>query len=229
MATAGRRVRVPQLVMRQKAFLDDVDCNLTTAADMQLVAEWSSATKQERLDRLPDGWVKGLLQRLLQRDPLDRPPSLGAVLRHPFFANTFRREAPPLNAGEKNHFFLSHFQKNAGPTCMALKLSVCSAVPGAQVWFDQDVSNKTEQGMMDGVAHSRFFVLFLSKEVLARPFVQKEIAMALKLEKPIVLVRATDDRRVQLTKLYRLFLYGPEIALPPCGVVQESCPARLET
>lgn len=180
--------------MRQKVFLDDVDCNLTTQGDMGVLAEWPAAARQERLDRLPDGWAKALLQRLLQRDPLDRPPSMSRILLHPFFANTFCREAPALTGDEKHHFFLSHFQKNAGQSCMALKLSVCASVPGVQVWYDQDVTNKTETGMMDGVTHSRFFVLFLSKEVLARPFVQKEIAMALKLEKPIVLVRATDDR-----------------------------------
>lgn len=210
-----------QLIMRQKAFLDDVDCNLATAADAAALAEWTAATKRELLDRVPDGWAKALLQRLLAKDPLDRPPSMALVLCHPLLANAFRREAPPLTSpGEKHHFFISHFQKNAGPTCMALKMAVCSAVPGAQVWFDQDVSNKTEQGMMAGVAGSRFFLMFLSREVFARPFVQKEVAQALKLNKPIIIVRATDDRRARqrahISLLTRSSCVAPPIAALAC-------------
>lgn len=53
----------------------------------------------------------------------------------------------------------------------------------------QDVADKSVEGMKRGVAESRTFVLFLTKEVLLRPFVQVEVQTALELKKPIILAR----------------------------------------
>ena len=56
--------------------------------------------------------AQALLVRLLAPNPAARP-SMAAVLAHPFFLKDARYAAPALKDGEKNHFFLSHFQGNA--------------------------------------------------------------------------------------------------------------------
>ena len=56
--------------------------------------------------------TQALLVQLLAPSPAERP-SMAAVLAHPFFLKNACYAAPPLQAGEKNHFFLSHFQGNA--------------------------------------------------------------------------------------------------------------------
>ena len=51
------------------------------------------------------------------------------------------------------------------------------------------MSNLTKQGMADGVRGSAVFVLFLSKDVLQRPFVRFEVGEALKNRKKILLLQ----------------------------------------
>ena len=53
---------------------------------------------------------------------------------------------------------------------------------------------RTKQGMADGVRGSAVFVLFLSKDVLQRPFVRFEVGEALKHGKQILLIHESDDR-----------------------------------
>ena len=48
--------------------------------------------------------------------------------------------------------------------------------------------------MQDGVAKSDVFVLFLTKGVFTRPYVQLEVAEALKLHKPFILIDEADER-----------------------------------
>lgn len=77
---------------------------------------------------------------------------------------------------------------------MTIKYAIESACPDARLWLDQDERSKSEEGMMAGVEHSQFFVLFLSQSVFARFYCKKEIRLALKLGKRLVLVRETDTR-----------------------------------
>ncbi|KAG2438415.1 hypothetical protein HYH02_010870 [Chlamydomonas schloesseri] len=89
--------------------------------------------------------------------------------------------------------FLSHFQGNAGNTVMSLKALLEAASPGLRCWLDKD-EDATEAGMRRGVAGSRYYLLFLTQGVLARPFVQLEAREALALGKPVILVHETDPR-----------------------------------
>ena len=47
--------------------------------------------------------------------------------------------------------------------------------------------------MMDGVARSRVFLLYMTRGVFTRPFCQKELREALRLRKPILLLWETEE------------------------------------
>ena len=53
----------------------------------------------------------------------------------------------------------------------------------------------TTPAMIDGVQRSAVFLLFVNRDTLSRPYVVLEFAVALALDKPIVLVYETDARR----------------------------------
>ena len=57
-----------------------------------------------------------------------------------------------------------------------------------QVWYDNRASDLTKEGMLKGIERAAAFVLFLSTDVLQRPYCQLEIRHALALKKPIVLL-----------------------------------------
>ena len=59
---------------------------------------------------------------------------------------------------------------------------------GVRFWYDQDEHVINVQGMRDGIAAARRYVLYLSVGALARPFVIFELVIALQLGKPIVFV-----------------------------------------
>jgi hypothetical protein len=65
---------------------------------------------------------------------------------------------------------------------------------GYRVWYDQLAKNLTVDGMKEGIAKSKNFVLFLSKGVAAREYVQLELRHAIELKKPILLCHEEDER-----------------------------------
>ena len=57
-----------------------------------------------------------------------------------------------------------------------------------QVWYDNRASDLTKEGMLKGIERAAAFILFLSVDVLQRPYCQMEIRHALALKKPVVLI-----------------------------------------
>ena len=94
--------------------------------------------------------------------------------------------APELPSGLEHHFFLSHYQATGGDQVDGLHQELKAR--GFSCWYDNRMTNLTKQGMADGVRSSAVFVLFLSKDVLQRPFVRFEIGEALKHSKQILLL-----------------------------------------
>jgi hypothetical protein len=86
--------------------------------------------------------------------------------------------------------FLSHFQKNSQDQVFLLSMLLASL--GINVWFDMAADDLTLGGMMEGVANSKYFLLFLNDETLTRPFVLSELRRALGLGKRIVFVAESD-------------------------------------
>ena len=67
-------------------------------------------------------------------------------------------------------------------------ISCVSARGDPQVWYDNRASDLTKEGMLKGIEQAAAFILFLSVDVLQRPYCQMEIRHALALKKPMVLL-----------------------------------------
>eukprot|EP00797_Seminavis_robusta_P006160 Sro140_g065480.1 Inherit from NOG: surface antigen (1094) ;mRNA; r:51836-55117 len=67
--------------------LFDVDRNddLSSGDEMKELYDWSEATKQAKLDHVVDSAAKKLLNRILSKNPADRPTSMGEILSDDFF------------------------------------------------------------------------------------------------------------------------------------------------
>jgi hypothetical protein len=90
----------------------------------------------------------------------------------------------PWGQGLRYHFFLSHKQQNGGQT-MAWLEGKLSQARGMHSWYDNLQEDRSEAGMMAGVASSAVFLLFITEGCIERYFVQREIAEAFRLRKPI--------------------------------------------
>ena len=110
-------------------------------------------------------------------------------------ARALAAAAPALDSGgggnsSEYDFFLSHYQLNGaaqmGQLAAELKLM------GKRAWYDKnEVPN--EENMMRGVAQSAVLLLFLTRDVFTRYYCRLEIREALRLSKPIVLLRETNQ------------------------------------
>jgi hypothetical protein len=69
-------------------------------------------------------------------------------------------------------FFINHCQKSGQDQCGKLALLLKAA--GARVWYDMQVQDLTAQGMEEGVRQSRNLIIFLSDDVMGRPFCNAE-------------------------------------------------------
>ena len=69
-----------------------------------------------------------------------------------------------------------------------------------QVWYDNRASDLTKEGMLKGIEQAAAFILFLSVDVLQRPYCQMEIRHALALKKPVVLVHGECESEPRSTR-----------------------------
>ena len=65
---------------------------------------------------------------------------------------------------------------------------------GFKVWYDNRADDLTKEGMLKGIEQAAAFILFLSTDILTRPYCQMEIRHAVALKKPIVLLHESDAR-----------------------------------
>ena len=59
---------------------------------------------------------------------------------------------------------------------------------GFKVWYDNRASDLTKEGMLQGIERAAALIIFLSLDVLNRPYCQIEIRHALALKKPVILI-----------------------------------------
>jgi hypothetical protein len=72
----------------------------------------------------------------------------------------------------KFDFFINHCQKSGQDQCKTLCLELQKV--GASVWYDMQAQDLTAQGMEKGVSESRNVIIFLSDDVMGRPFCNAE-------------------------------------------------------
>ncbi len=110
--------------------------------------------------------------------------------------------------------FISHHQADASFQVLWLGERIEKELkeqgkPLTKSWVDKK-QKATVEGMHEGVRLSQDFILFLSKEVLTRPFCLNEIRMALKYRKNVILVFQTDARNGGVPGPFTGY-YGPEL------------------
>ena len=106
------------------------------------------------------------------------------------------------------HIFISYYQANA--IDQVATLTELLKQKNLKVWFDQGVAEITEQAMIDGVTNSAFVLIFLSKDILTRPFCLMEIRKAIELVKKVLLVYEEDPRSPGKVDFSQLKLEAPD-------------------
>eukprot|EP01048_Picozoa_sp_COSAG05_P028482 COSAG05_NODE_8858_length_666_cov_1.440917_1_plen_221_part_11 len=93
----------------------------------------------------------------------------------------------------KGGMFISHFSVTGGPDVLLLHHLISKACPSLKdkIWLDKNQTPTTEQIRL-GIKRCTYFVLYLSRGVLKRPFVRMEIRFAIYYRKEIRLVWPQD-------------------------------------
>ena len=110
--------------------------------------------------------------------------------------------------------FASHHQADASHQVLLLGKCISERLKGlgkrlTVVWIDKE-QMATVEGMREGVRLSQNFILFLTRDVLTRPFCLDEIRLALHYWKNIILVVQTDTRHGGVPGSFFEF-YSPEL------------------
>ena len=90
-----------------------------------------------------------------------------------------------INEGAPWDFFMSHVQRESGPDLALITRDLEKA--GKEVWLDKNMKDCSTAAMMEGVEHSKTFVLVLSEGYFDSQYCVKELRHAISLEKKIVL------------------------------------------
>lgn len=96
---------------------------------------------------------------------------------------------PPGDARQYD-FYINHCQTSGGDQCKVLFDALTAA--GATCWFSTQRQDMTAQGMEEGVRNSRNLLVFLSDDVMGRPFCNTEQRWAIMYECNMVGVVETD-------------------------------------
>jgi hypothetical protein len=92
----------------------------------------------------------------------DAPTNPGMAARFPVHAMEDRR----------CDYFINHCQTSGQDQCANLEKLLTAA--GKSVWYDMQAQDLTAQGMEEGVSQSRNMLIFLSDDVMGRPFCNAE-------------------------------------------------------
>ena len=166
-------------------------CHLLNELINQTEDSSGSTKQQPQLGSEVKLKLSNIIRRLLVRNPKERLTSVEMVREIKNDESTERRFQSG-DATMKWHIFLSHAQATGGDQTHNLCLYLMQR--GLRCWYDNKATDVTSKGMKEGVALSEVFLLFLSKDVLTRPFVQFELSEALRLHKKILFVHEIDDK-----------------------------------
>ena len=136
--------------------------------------------------------AKDLIQWCLLGAPAQRP-SVEQVLQHDFFVQHEQTNGgASTNSRHPQHFFLSHFQKEAADLVRSLYMMFRDN--GCSCWLDMEEEDLTLNGMREGVEHSECFVLILTRGVMFRPYCIEEIHHAFVHKNKVQLIVEEDPK-----------------------------------
>jgi hypothetical protein len=129
------------------------------------LASWTDDFKEERLNEVKDRHARNLLKKLLNKDPERRPVSIAQVLAHPFISG----HKPVRMEGEEAEFdaFLSY--RVAADFEHVERMYHLLTEAGLKIWWDKKCLQPGvdwEQGFCDGLARSRNFIAFISRNAI---------------------------------------------------------------
>jgi hypothetical protein len=75
-------------------------------------------------------------------------------------------------AERKYDVFINHCQASGQDQCKTLSLLL--QIAGLKVWYDMQAQDLTAEGMEEGIADSRYVLMFLSDNLMGRPFCHAE-------------------------------------------------------
>jgi hypothetical protein len=127
----------------------------------------------------PFPWLAATVRRLAKEHQISSLPALGQV-----FADGVHESVAPTGGPtqatfthvpmvqRKYDFFINHCQTSGQDQCNTLSLLLKQK--GAKVWYDMQAQDLTATGMEEGVSQSRNVLMFLSDDLMGRPFCQAE-------------------------------------------------------
>jgi hypothetical protein len=130
--------------------------------------------------------VPGLkLRSMLQTPTSGLAGQLSDRLASPSSPSLQQAAVSMINQGAPWDFFMSHVQRESGPDLALITRDLEKA--GKEVWLDKNMKDCSTAAMMEGVEHSKTFVLVLSDGYFDSQFCVMELRRAISLEKKIVL------------------------------------------
>ena len=127
---------------------------------------WLETTLISQLDTRGLSAYPGIASVLADRDVSGQHP-LGRVDENP------KRNYAVVPWAERKHdVFINHCQASGQDQCNTLAIQLKAA--GASVWYDMQAQDLTAKGMEEGVSQSRCVLMFLSDDLMGRPFCHAE-------------------------------------------------------
>ena len=125
------------------------------------------------------------LRGMLQAPTSGLAGHLSDRLTSPSSPSLQQAAASMINQGAPWDFFMSHKQGESGPDMALITMDLLKA--GKRVWLDKNMKDCSTAAMMEGVEHSKTFVLVLSNGYFDSTFCVMELRRAIELRKKIVL------------------------------------------
>jgi hypothetical protein len=125
------------------------------------------------------------LRGMLQAPTSGLAGHLSDRLTSPSSPSLQQAAASMINQGAPWDFFMSHKQGESGPDMALITMDLLKA--GKRVWLDKNMKDCSTAAMMEGVEHSKTFVLVLSDGYFDSQYCVMELRRAISLEKKIVL------------------------------------------
>eukprot|EP01048_Picozoa_sp_COSAG05_P007993 COSAG05_NODE_588_length_8503_cov_54.867563_2_plen_1332_part_00 len=133
----------------------------------------------------PFPWLVRTVCNLAEEHKLGQVPALASVFGEQAKADAAKYESaaptevpttaafPIVTMAEREYdFFINHCQGSGQDQCA--NLAKLLEAKGAKVWYDMQAQDLTAQGMERGVSRSRNVLMFLSDDLMGRPFCQAE-------------------------------------------------------
>jgi serine/threonine protein kinase len=155
--------------------------NLDTREDvddeeLKMLADWNSATKNEKLCKVPYSWPKSLLERLLERDPQKRPSNWAEIIAD--LSMTGIVSDVVAQTSKDAHCFISYSRKNRQELALLYQYLMDNHIP---TWIDSELKPgiaEWTREIENALRRANVVVVLCSPSAKASEWVSKEVFFA---------------------------------------------------